>query len=420
MSTTTATRTIKLIMVTGDNNNKFYDLYDHGDGTMHAEYGRVEVTNTRKDYPIGKWDSIYKAKTKKGYKDVTSLLLEEDSAATGGTTPTKDLFDISNADVKRIIKLLDSYSKQSVQQNYKVSSQAVTQAMVDEAQTLIDGLFVVSKVGTTKKQFNDKLLEIFHVIPRKMKDTRDHLIDFDIKTKDDLDKANQIVAKEQDTLDPLQAQVSLNVNTKKEVDDEVEQIDILSVMGIEMETVTDSKEIEMVKGLMGSERNLFVSVMKVKNKKTQIQFDDFVKKSDNKKTQLLIHGSRNENWISILTSGLVLRPTNAVISGKMYGAGTYFASQFKKSLGYTSLRGSYWASGNANKAFLCIYNVHVGNQLKFKHHKSWCYDLTESNLKNRGDYDSIWAEGGADLVNDELIVYNENQTTVQYIIEVER
>ena len=164
-ATTEATKTINLIMVTEGNNNKYYDLFDHGDGTMHVEYGRVEATKTRKDYPISKWNSLYKSKTKKGYKDVTKFksVLQE-----GAETNSKDLFNITNAEVKRIIKLLDSYSKKSVQQNYSVSSQAVTKEMVDEAQSQIDALLIKANKGISKEEFNKALIELFHVIPRKM------------------------------------------------------------------------------------------------------------------------------------------------------------------------------------------------------------------------------------------------------------
>ncbi len=212
----------------------------------------------------------------------------------------------------------------------------------------------------------------------------------------------------------------VNDSDEEETEEEAEKIDILKVMGIEMETVTDKKEIDKIKKLMGPDAGLFKSAYKVRNHKTEKEFKKWVDNAKDKKIELFWHGSRNENWTSILTSGLVLRPTNAVISGKMFGWGLYAASKFRKSLNYTSLRGSYWANGSSSKAFLSLYSFHVGNQLKIKNHKSWCYDLNEENLKKRGDYDSLWAEGGADLINDEFIVYNQNQTTIRYIVEVER
>ena len=119
-----------------------------------------------------------------------------------------------------------------------------------------------------------------------------------------------------------------------------------------------------------------------------------------------------------MDSGLVLRPANAVITGKMFGYGLYFADKAKKSYGYTSGRGSYWARGSSNRAFMTLYDVHLGNSLKIKHHESWCYDLTESKLKARGDYDSLFALGGADLRNNEYIVYNQSQCTARFFVEL--
>jgi len=40
-------RTAKLIMVTAENNNKFYDMVEHDDGSISVDYGRVGVTSTR-------------------------------------------------------------------------------------------------------------------------------------------------------------------------------------------------------------------------------------------------------------------------------------------------------------------------------------------------------------------------------------
>jgi len=428
MSTTTDVKKALLTMVTAENNNKFYNMTDQGDGTFLAEYGRIQGDDLnskkgvqRKSYPMSKWDSTLRSKVKKGYTDQTGLVKVEKVSK---NKKDVDLFDISDREVKRIIKLLDGYAKGSVEENYSISSASVTEAMVNKAQEHIDTLRSLAVIGTNKQDFNKALLQIFGVIRRKMGQVNDYLLDVDITDQDSLDKAINLVTKEQDTIDPLRTQVQMNYamvdDSEEDSEEDQEQIDILKLMGIEMTNVTDAKEIAKIKKLMGPEANLFKSAFKVKNSKTEAEFDKWVANAKDKKIELFWHGSRNENWTSILTSGLVLRPTNAVISGKMYGFGTYFADKFKKSLGYTSLRGSYWASGSSNKAFLSLYKVHVGNQLKFKHHQSWCYDLTETNLKKRGDYDSIWAVGGADLRNDEFIVYNQAQTTVEYIVEVER
>ncbi len=119
-----------------------------------------------------------------------------------------------------------------------------------------------------------------------------------------------------------------------------------------------------------------------------------------------------------MDTGLLIRPSNAVSTGAMFGNSIYFANKFQKSLGYTSKRGSCWTGGTAVTGLLSLYDVHVGNQYKIQKHSSDCYNLNEKNLKAKGNYDSVFALRGADLRNDEFMVYNVAQTTIKYIVEV--
>ena len=52
--------------------NKYYNMIPQG-GTFTVEYGRFGSTKATMSYPSSKWDSIYKSKLKKGYKDITNL-----------------------------------------------------------------------------------------------------------------------------------------------------------------------------------------------------------------------------------------------------------------------------------------------------------------------------------------------------------
>lgn len=38
-------------------------------------------------------------------------------------------------------------------------------------------------------------------------------------------------------------------------------------------------------------------------------------------------------------------------------------------------------------------------------------------VKSKG-FDSVYAKGGADLINDEFIVYEEERCTIKYLIEI--
>lgn len=409
MSTLQIARLIFVEGRDGANNNKFYDMFEQGDGNFRAEYGRVDKTKTTKIYPMSKWTSTLRGKIKKGYEDKTHLFSVSDKKE------NKNLFNISNSSVKNLITSLDSYSKKSVQQNYKISSDKVTIAMINEAQGIIDNLVKSIKVGGNKETINSKLLDLYKVIPRVMNNVSNYLLDEDI-TKDNLEQAEKLISTEQATLDVMRGQV--NVNTAQE-DTDKESVDILNIMGIDVEPANDDATVKLIKQKMGPQASKFRSAFRIKNSKTHDKFDKFLKTKSNQKTELFWHGSRNENWLSIMEGGLVLRPANAVVTGKMFGWGTYFADKFQKSLNYTSYRGSYYARGNADRAYLALFKVHVGNQHHVTKWQNIHSSLTEAKLKAIGDYDSVFAHGGVDLINNEFIVYNEAQTTIEYLVEVQ-
>ena len=92
-----AIRPTYLIMVTAENNNKYYNCFPEGDN-FRVEYGRVNSTKTITNYPMSKWESQISSKIKKGYKDVTDLktaLVEE--IKTDGTKYK----DIENESVRK-------------------------------------------------------------------------------------------------------------------------------------------------------------------------------------------------------------------------------------------------------------------------------------------------------------------------------
>ena len=154
---------------------------------------------------------------------------------------------------------------------------------------------------------------------------------------------------------------------------------------------------------------------KISNIETEKNFN-----SNNLKTKLFYHGSRNENFLSILQTGLKIRPKGVATTGSMFGDGIYFANKARKSIGYTSLKGSYWASGSSNKAYLAIFEVATGKEweiLKNETYKYWMGNIDEQKVKQQG-CDSVFAQGGADLRNDEYIIYNSNQCTIRYLIEL--
>lgn len=392
-----------LVMVTASaNNNKYYKQIPHGD-SWTAEYGRVGSSPQRREYPMSQWESKYREKIRKGYVDQTDLvsdLIIEEKKNMG-------FKEIENRVIAEIVERLQKMAKQTISQNYNISSDKVTQAMVNEAQECIEGLLKITDLDS----FNKSLLNLFTVIPRKMGNVKDHLA----SSKLDFSK---IIQKEQDLLDVMKGQVHQKEVVEQSNDVKCSDKTILDSLGLVFEECNE-KDIITIKKCLGLCSNQFLNAWKVTNLKTDQKFSQFVKENNILDTRLLFHGSRNENWWSIINTGLVLRPTNAVITGKMFGYGLYYAPNAKKSLGYTSLQGSYWAKGSAKTGFMELMEVAYGKPYDVYSFDKKYYNFNFKELqKVLPGATCLHAHSGTMLRNDEIIVYKEDQCTIRYLIEI--
>lgn len=156
---------------------------------------------------------------------------------------------------------------------------------------------------------------------------------------------------------------------------------------------------------------------------------------DNK--QLLWHGTRLTNYISILQKGLLLRPDvipGTYVTGKMFGYGIYGANSFSKSFNYTG------ADRHNPTACLFLAEFALG---KTSNRTQSDYYISKESLKKEG-CDSTWGQGkttpsgyttlgdikvpngklvnsnvpGGSLLYDEFIVYDQNQLSLRYIVNV--
>ena len=396
-----------LIMVTTANNNKYYNLFPEGD-QFRVEYGRVDATKTTAYYPMSKWNSQISSKLKKGYQDVTDLkkdLVQEISTA----NPESPYKEIENAAIRAIVEKLQNMARETIRKNYTVKASAVTQDMVDAAQKVIDDL---ANNSATIEEFNENLLKLFTVIPRKMGNVRDYLAN---RAED----FAQIISKEQDLLDVMRGQIYVKPENEPVEHVEKKQQTILEELGLAMEEAT-ADDIAMIKTLMNESADKFRKAWRVTNLKTQQRFDRFVQDSDIKDTRLLFHGSRSENFWSIIKTGLVLRPTNAVITGKMFGYGCYYAPKCAKSIGYTSLSGSYWAHGGNNTAYMALFDVAYGTPYDVYNFDSKYYNLDYNRLQQfKPGANCLHAHADRGMLrNDEIVVYKEDQMTIKYLIEI--
>ena len=396
-----------LVMCSAQNNNKYYNIFPEGD-RIRVEYGRIDATKTTTYYPLSKFETQVKSKLKKGYVDVTDLkqdLVEEISSA----NPESPYREIENQAVRAIVEKLQSLARDTIRKNYTVKASAVTQDMVDRAQEIIDAL---ANATTSVNEFNDNLLKLFTVIPRKMGNVRDYLASSD-------NDFTKIISKEQDLLDVMRGQIYVKPEVEPIATTEKKQQTILEELGLVMEEATKD-DIALIKTLMNESADKFRKAWRVTNLKTQGRFDKFVADNDIKDTRLLFHGSRSENFWSIIKTGLVLRPTNAVITGKMFGYGVYYAPKCAKSIGYTSLSGSYWAHGGNNTAYMALFDVAYGTPYDVHNFDSKYYNLDYDKLQQfKPGANCLHAHADRGMLrNNEIVVYKEDQMTIKYLIEI--
>lgn len=130
-----------------------------------------------------------------------------------------------------------------------------------------------------------------------------------------------------------------------------------------------------------------------------------------------IHGTRPVN-IAPITQGNFRLPRSlpgAQITGANFGHGIYFATDWRKSYGYTGHGRSYWASGGqiqGRQCFMFLCDMLMGDAYRAPSTGSW---NTPPNGK-----DSVFGVGGDRghrLQNDEHIVFSPDYQRIRYIVE---
>lgn len=399
----------------GVDHNKFYDMFERN-GECHCLWGRrqdgYEFGKSGKltVKPLHEWDKIYSSKVAKGYEDKSYLYEDLVTAQVTGSANDANLYaPIQNPKIAEIVDRLQKYANDVIKANYSVKSGQVTKIMVDEVQKYLDEMTYANSLN----EFNSYLLEIFKIIPRSMSRVDAYLA----YSQNDMAK---IIQREQDLLDIMRGQIITPVKGQKVVTQAGNKHTILELNGIQIEEA-DAKDFELVRQKLGQNASRLKNVWRVNNEKQEKAYQKYCKDEGLRKRdcKLLFHGTRNENIWNILKTGLVLRPQNVKIQGKMFGYGIYFAPSAAKSLGYTSLSGSYWAKGNANSGFMILHAVAYGKPYDVHSFDSKYYNYDYRALRNAcpGAH-CLHAHAGQMLRNDEIIVYKEEQLMPLYLIEI--
>ena len=361
----------------GYGNYKFYLLENPSGGEFYCQYGRIGDNNgcfgkrrTQEPYPERLFWIRYYEKLSKGYVDQTEI----------HNAPKKV---VKTKAPSGLFAQLLSYSKGRVDEVFSVP---VTTAMVSVAKRCLYEM----RRRSTVRGFNNQLLKLLTVCPRKVHRVQDWLA----QSVDDFSK---IIDREESLVQAMDGAAYGAVH---------------SGWGSIKVWKARPDQVDLVMRHLGPTLKPKVkNVYRVINLETE---ERYRKANHGVRKKLFWHGSRNENWLSIIKNGLQLHP-NAQITGKMLGDGIYFAPSPSKSYGYTSAHGTRWANGNSNTAFMALFETAYGKP----YHPTTTRQFTSSELERLGCNCVHAKSTDTWLRADEVCFYKETDVTIAYLVEFE-
>ena len=372
------------------NNYKAYSLEIEGDKLL-CKYGSID------DMSNGKFRSVtyepdlywvrYYEKLSKGYIDQSEILLANKEEKQ--TKPTTASF------THPLYEELYSYAKKQVD-TLLINPAQITARQIQECRTIWNSL----GTETSLNGFNRLLEKLIVLSPRRRRPLQDDVKMYFASSNSDF---KRIIDFEDGLISSLESkyygeQNALTHNSLPIIADATKGMRdrILSTLPDDI-----ARRVDAIYNVVDTNRR-------------QI-FDLYCEERNITNIKKLWHGSRNENWLSIIKNGLLLNP-NAIITGKMFGNGIYFAPNPKKSYGYTSCQGTYWANGSSSVGFMGLYDTAVGDPY---------YPTTHGGLRNGDEMvkihkkDCLYAlSQNTGLYNDEVVFYNEAAICLSYLVKI--
>ncbi len=431
------------------NNNKFWKgtVYKSS-GDVLCEWGRVGDKGQSKLFPgagVSFLDKKANEKKKDGrngeiaYREIDIVGAPTESAPKV-TVAAANLSVIAKKQIQttstEVAKLIDYLVKENIHDIVKATNGGVTynydagvfqtpmglvsQATIDQARNKLSD---ISDYVVSSKHNNSEMVEL----------TRDYLmlIPTNIgRNKLDLSefwKDTSKVKAQNDILDGLQASLA---QAQKPIASAtggvVEQEE--KVFDTSLEPITDKKKLDKLNSYYYDTRHTMhscyhytpIALWDVEIKSMKAAFE-----KDGAKMPCIVmgfHGSGVANMISLLKSGMLVRPpSKAAIAGALFGSGIYCAPIFRedktmikgaatKALGYST---GYWTGSAGKRTFMFIVEMAMG---KYYIPHASTYMSTKYPVQG---HDSTWAYGGhSGVKNDEAIVYRASQVNIKHLMEL--
>lgn len=396
------------------NSNKFYIIelqegYGDYKYCVYTERGRMGCKNPVKQcrffqsytQAYGHYQTTLSGKLSKGYVKI----ILEDSPFTVTTTKVikndvkEEVESITDKVLQLVGKLYSSVSEyliKSIQTPLgKISPIQVSKALdvLNEIERSLDAGY------TSRNEYlSDEFYSYVPVIFGRTVNRSQFLIDTYAKLNE-----------KKELLDIMSSAVKAHDSFEKTVKEKYESLNI-ELKCLSKRTKEYKRLVENLDKTSGSNHHYGFKIKEIYEVKDMVGHKEF--NPYNVEVMELFHGTRNENILSVMQSGLKIKPSSAIHTGSMFGRGIYFADCSTKSANYCCGYNNS-STGNLDTNYLFVCDVATG---KIKEYNDAKVDL----YKAPHGFNSVMGKRGKSLIHNEYIVYNTNQVKIKYIIEFKR
>ena len=384
---------------------KFYKLEQCGNH-VKASYGRMgtkkgELFGERSfNYNLSMFWIKYYEKIQKGYQDHSDVYLASETETTkSNNNPAKQITAEKeiNTVSSQLFARLNQFAKKAIEEAEIYVP--ITGSILKQSEKLINQL----REDETVEAFNKDLLELMAILQRPVK-TGDGTGVRSLMASSKYD-FKKIILREVDIYQAMEGHY-YGTNTSNTTTSDFKKY------GIEVYIANDKQKKQVMDHLSETLQKKVKEVYRVIPRQQQDRFNIYLKEHKIHKVKQLWHGSKNQNWMSIMVNSLQLNP-DAIITGKMFGRGIYFAPSSMKSWNYTSYKGTSWAHGKSDTAFMGLYAVAYG---KPKDVDQWSSSVDYKGLVQNDKCDCLHAHAEKGfLQNDEIVFYDEAAMVMNYM-----
>lgn len=420
-------------MTMGDRNVAFTEAWGRI-GADKTDIGAVKLSSFQQD-PALFWIKYYEL-IGEGFQDYSKYikerplpltLMERRMQENKNKKNKNKQNEISEQDrvAYELYNILTSAAEDLVTETF--DSSLLKQAAPFSAEQVKAARDIWNSLGSSKslKVFNSRIQKLMALAPRRINayygQTVKSYLAQEKPTKDEqMAEYARIIDREDAIINAMEA---ILFSRQAENDDQVEKIGKCSKYFphavVEEATL---EEIAHIKETMFNEdkasedlKNRITHVWKIRDAGQDKLFEDYCKANNVPQTKLLFHGSRTENWHSIINNSLMLNP-NAQITGKAFGYGIYFALSADKSYGYTSHCGR-WNNDNGSHGYMGIYETAYGKSINADKVEDYSQDWIRSHGGHCLHYHSGSDRDKYSFCRDEIVFYHEHAMTIRYLLE---